>query len=472
MVVQHNDIYIDGTWLPANGERYSQLTNPATEEVYGEVRSASVEDVDRAVEAATRAFATWSVSTIDERQQVLRKLADIIERDGEEVTQSVVREIGQPVSWAQRASTAMAAHDLRNYADAIADVVWEEQIGESVVRRLPAGVVGAIGAWNGPIRSVSLKIGAAVAAGCTVVVKPSEVAPLTPRLLAKFSEEAGLPPGVLNIVSGPGSVIGEAIVAHPGVDVVSLTGSVGAGIRVMETAARRVKKVALELGGKSANVILGDADLPRAVQTGIDDAFRNSGQACGALTRILVPRDRLDEAERIAAEKAESFIVGDPTDPATHLGPLANDDQYQTVRGLISQAIDDGVKLVTGGLDRPEGLERGYYVKPTVFSGTNQDRIARDEVFGPVVVIIPFDSEEEAIAIANDSDFGLAGGVWAKDREHAREVASRIRTGRVRINGTPLDMRAPHGGLKLSGVGREMGHHGIEEYLEYQSLHG
>ena len=471
-MIRHENNYIDGEWVVASSDQYRELVNPATEEKYGEVRRGTAADVDAAVEAAQRAFLTWSQSTIDERRRVLSAFADIMEREGDKITQSIIQEIGQPVSWAERASTATTVRDLRNFADALDDVVWEEKIGESTVKRIPAGVVGAIGAWNGPIRSVTLKFGAAIAAGCTVVIKPSEVAPLTPYFLAEIAEEAGLPPGVLNIVSGAGSVVGEAIVSHPGVDLVSLTGSVGAGTRVMEVAARTVKRVSLELGGKSANIILEDADLVKAVQDGIQDAFRNSGQACGALTRILVPRTRLAEAEQLAAATAESFIVGDPQDPATHLGPLANQEQYASVRGHISRAIEDGVKLVAGGLDRPEGLERGYYVRPTVFSGSNEDRISRDETFGPVVVIIPFDDEEHAIRIANDSEFGLAGGVWAGSREHAREVAARIRTGRVRINGTPIDMRAPHGGLKLSGFGREMGRFGIDEYLEYQAVHG
>jgi len=471
-MIRHEDNYIAGEWVRAGGDEFRQLVNPATEEVYAEVRRGTPEDVDTAVQAAKTAFADWSFSDIEERARVLRATADAMESAADEVTNSIVREIGQPVSWAQRASTATTIRDLRNFADGIAEVQWEERIGDARIRRLPAGIVGAIGAWNGPIRSVTLKVGAAIAAGCTVVLKPSEVAPLTPLLLARFTEAAGLPRGVLNIVGGSGSVVGEAIVAHPDVDMVSITGSVGAGARVMGVAAKRVKRVALELGGKSANVILEDADLVEAIESGIQDAFRNSGQACGALTRILVPRDRLAEAEAIAAAKADSFVVGDPTDPVTDLGPLANLDQYESVRGHISRALDDGVRLITGGLDRPDGLERGYYVRPTVFSGTNQDRISREEVFGPVVVIIPFDDEADAVAIANDSDFGLAGGVWAADREHARAVASRIRTGRVRINGTPIDMRAPHGGLKLSGIGREMGHHGIEDFLEFQALHG
>lgn len=471
-MIRHEDNYIDGEWVRASSDDFHQLTNPATEEVYGEVRRGTPEDVERAVAAAVTALAPWSQSTPADRTALLNAIADNMESRAEEISESAVREIGMPIKRARAASTGAAIHDVRNFADALRDVVWEEKIGESTVRRIPAGVVGAIGAWNGPIRSVALKVGAAIAAGCTVVAKPSEVAPLTPLFLAYAAHDVGVPQGVINFVQGSGRVIGEAITAHPDVDMVSITGSVGAGARVMEVAARRVKKVALELGGKSANVILDGADLTRAVESGIDDAFRNSGQACGALTRILVPRSRLAEAEALAAATAESFIVGDPTDEATHLGPLANADQYESVRGHITRALDAGVRLITGGLDRPDGLDKGFYVRPTVFSGVNSDRIAQEEVFGPVVVIIPFDDEDEAIRIANDSEFGLAGGVWAAEREHARRVASRIRTGRVRINGTPIDMRAPHGGLKLSGVGREMGRFGIEDYLEYQAQHG
>jgi aldehyde dehydrogenase (NAD+) len=469
---RHTKIYVNGEWIESTGTEYLQVVNPATETVIAEVARGTAEDVDKAVSAAQQAFEGWSVSTVSERIDIFNRLADIIEKNGDEVTSTIVSEIGQPVAYAERASTATTVQDLRNFAEALPEVAWEEKVGTATVHRLPVGVVGAITAWNGPIRSVVLKAGAAIAAGCTVVLKSSEVAPLAPFLLAKYTDEAGLPAGVLNIVTGTGPEVGEAITLHPEVDMVSLTGSVRAGSRVMELASRSVKRVALELGGKSANVILDGADLEHAVTIGVEDAFRNSGQACGALTRVLVPRSRLAEAEELAAAKAESFVLGDPTDRKTELGPLANRDQYDRVRAHISSALADGVRLVSGGLDRPEGLGTGYYVKPTVFSGTNEDSIARNEVFGPVIVLIPFDGEDDAIRIANDSDYGLAGGVWAADADHARAVARRMRTGRVRINGTPLDMRAPHGGLKLSGVGREMGRHGIDDFLEYQALHG
>ncbi|HEY5853541.1 MAG TPA: aldehyde dehydrogenase family protein [Aldersonia sp.] len=471
-MIRQDKHYINGTWVDSKGTDFLEVVNPATEQVIAEVARGNAEDVDAAVLAATAAFDGWSRSTVTDRVEIIRALADTIEANGQEVTDTIVAEIGQPVTWAWRASTNMTVSDLRNFADALPEIQWDEKIGAASVRRLPVGVVGAITAWNGPIRSVCLKAGAAIAAGCTVVLKSSEVAPLAPFLLAGYTEKAGLPAGVFNLVTGTGPEVGESIVEHPGIDMVSLTGSVRAGSRVMEVASRRVKRIALELGGKSANVILPDADLEKAIIGGVQDAFRNSGQACGALTRFLVPRSRLAEAEELAGKTADAFVLGDPTDPATQLGPLANADQYRRVRAHIDRAVNDGVKLITGGLDRPDGLETGFYVRPTIFSGTNDDRIARDEVFGPVVVIIPFDDEEDAIRIANDTEYGLAGGVWAADAEHARQVAGRIRTGRVRINGTPIDMRAPHGGLKLSGIGREMGRHGIEDFLEYQSVHG
>ena len=351
-------------------------------------------------------------------------------------------------------------------------MLWQEHVDDTVIDREAAGVVGALCAWNGPLRSIILKAGAAVAAGCTVVVKPAEVAPLTGYVLAEVANEAGLPDGVINLVSGTGPEVGEAIVLHPSVDVASLTGSVRAGSRVMELASRSVKRVALELGGKSANLVCEDADLKAAITSGIDDAFRNAGQVCGGLTRLLVPRSRLAEAEDIAVAVAESYVVGDPLDPATTLGPVVSAVQRDPVRGHIERAIADGVRMLTGGPEAPEGLDRGYYVKPTVFSGDNSTRIAQEEVFGPVVVIIPFQDEADAISIANDSQYGLAGGIWAADPERARALARKIRTGRIRINGAAINMKAPHGGFKFSGIGREMGRIGIEEYLEYKAVHG
>ena len=409
---------------------------------------------------------------VEERTAVLRRIARILESRADELTNTMVSEVGTPISAACGSQTDVSVADLDIMADAMSQIAWTETVGTAVVRREAAGVVGALCAWNGPLRSVVLKAGAAIAAGCTVVIKGSEVAPLTSYVFADVATEAGLPDGVVNLVSGTGPEVGEAIVLHPAVDVASLTGSVRAGSRVMELASRSVKRVALELGGKSANLICEDADLPTAISTGIADAFRNAGQVCGGLTRILVPKSRRVEAEALAVATAESYLLGDPFDPATTLGPVVSAVQRDRVRAHITRAIDDGVRLLTGGPENPEGIDRGYFIRPTVFSGENSSRLAQEEVFGPVVIIIGFDDEADAIAIANDSQYGLAGGIWCGDPERARQLAPKIRTGRIRINGIPIDMRAPHGGFKLSGLGREMGKYGIEEFLEYKSVIG
>ncbi len=471
-MIEHRQIFVNGKWVDSTATESIPVVNPATEETIASVPRGTVEDVDLAARAAGDAFDQWSQTPVEERTAVLRRIARILESRSDELTRTMVTEIGTPISAACSSQTDVSVADLDNFADVMGEIAWEENVGTAVVRREAAGVVGALCAWNGPLRSVVLKAGAAIAAGCTVVVKGSEVAPLTSYVFADVATEAGLPDGVVNLVSGTGPEVGEAIVLHPAVDVASLTGSVRAGSRVMELASRSVKRVALELGGKSANLICEDADLPTAISTGIADAFRNAGQVCGGLTRILVPKSRLAEAEALAVATAESYVLGDPFDPATTLGPVVSAVQRDRVRAHINRAIDDGVRLLTGGPEAPEGLDRGYFVRPTVFSGQNSDRLAQDEVFGPVVIIIGFDDETDAIAIANDSQYGLAGGIWCGDPARARQLATRVRTGRIRINGTPIDMRAPHGGFKLSGIGREMGKYGIEEFLEYKSVIG
>ncbi|MFE7566795.1 aldehyde dehydrogenase family protein [Streptomyces sp. NPDC057539] len=469
-MIERDKIFIGGQWVESAGSGKLTVVNPATEEPIATVPSGSTEDVDRAAKSAAEAFTTWSRTSVEERGAMLLRLADILETRAEELTHTTVREVGTPIALARNSHCNAPINDLRIAAASLKDIVWEEKFDNTIVRRIPAGVAGAITPWNGPMRMIALKAGAAIAAGCTMVLKGTEVAPLASFLFAEATVEAGLPAGVFNLVSGTGPEIGEAIVTHPLIDMVSLTGSVRAGSRVMELASRSVKRVALELGGKSANVILDDADLAKAVDDGLNDAFRNAGQVCGGLSRMLVPRPRLSEAEELAAAKAATFVIGDPFDEATTMGPVVNSAQRDRIRGYINTGIDEGLRLITGGPEAPDLLDRGYFIRPTVFSGDNSSRLAREEIFGPVLIMIPYDDDSDAVAIANDSDYGLAGAVWSADPERALDIGRRVRTGRVRINGAPIDMRAPHGGLKLSGIGREMGRYGIEEYLEYQSL--
>ena len=469
-MIERDQIFINGEWVSSTGHGTITVINPVTEEVTATIPAGSAEDVDRAARAAADAFPAWSRTSVDERLAVLHELAKLTEARADEITNAIVSEIGQPASIAAVAQAAGAVEDLTSIAESLPEVVWDEQVGHTVVSRDAAGVVGAITPWNGPMRMVCMKAGAALAAGCTVVLKGTEVAPLSSFIFAEMVADAGLPAGVFNLVSGDGPVVGEAIVTHPLVDMVSLTGSVRAGTRVMELAARGVKKVALELGGKSANVILEDADLELAINDGIEDAFRNSGQVCGGLSRVLVPRARLAEAEELAVRKAESYVLGDPYDPATTLGPVANATQRRRIRDYIESGLAEGVRLLTGGPEAPEGLDRGFFVRPTVFSGDNTSRIAREEIFGPVIVIIPFDDEDDAFRIANDTQYGLAGAIWAGEEDRARALARKLRAGRIRINGSPINPRAPHGGFKLSGIGREFGRYGIEEFLEYKAI--
>ncbi len=469
---RHNEIFIDGKWVASMSDDVIPVVNPATEETIATVARGTADDVDRAAHAAAAAFDGWSRYPIVERARIFTKLARLVEARADEITRTIVSEVGYPSSLAAISQTKGAVEELDIIAESLGEIRWAERVGDTVVQREPSGVVGAITAWNAPLRSIVSKAGAAIAAGCTVVLKTSEVAPLVGYTFVDLATEAGVPPGVLNLVTGTGPEVGEPIAAHPLVDMVSITGSVRAGRRVMEVASTMVKRVHLELGGKSANIILPDADLERAVISGIEDAFRNTGQVCGGLSRMLVPRDRLAQAEELAVAKAESYVLGDPFDAATTLGPVATDIQRDRVRQYITIGIDEGARLLTGGPDAPEGFERGYFVKPTVFTGHNRMRIAQEEIFGPVLVIIPFADEADAVAIANDSPYGLAGAIWSADPEDARALARRLRTGRIRVNGAPLNKRATHGGFKLSGVGREWGRIGVEEFTEYKSVIG
>jgi len=470
-MIERNAIYIDGAWVPSGGTGTIDVYGAATEEVVGRIPEGVAADVDQAVAAARTAFGAWSTTAPEERAKHLQRIQEGLFARQDELAQLIATEVGMPLKLAAMIQVGLPSAQVGNYAQILRDFRFEEEIGHSLVVREPIGVVGAITPWNYPLNQIIAKVAPAMAAGCTVVLKPSEVAPLCAFLLTEAIDEAGLPPGVFNLVSGFGPVVGEAIAAHPDVDMVSFTGSTRAGKRVAELAAATVKRVALELGGKSANVILPDADLEKAVAAGVTNCYLNSGQTCTAWTRMLVPRDRLAEAEQIAAARAERYRVGDPLAEGTNLGPLISDVQRDRVRGYIEKGLAEGAKLVTGGAEPPEGLERGYFVRPTVFSEVTPDMtIAQEEIFGPVLSIIPYDTEDEAVEIANGTIYGLAGGVWSGDPAHAEAVARRLRTGQIDINGAMYNPLAPFGGYKQSGVGRENGRIGFEEFLETKSL--
>ena len=464
-------IYIDGAWVTSDGSGRIDVINSTTEEVMGRVPEGTPADVERAVAAAKAAFPSWAATSREERGKFLQRITEGLQARMMDIANTVAGEVGMPINLSMMIQAGLPTMTFGSMAQIVDTFPFEEQVGSSLVVREPVGVVGCITPWNYPLHQIAAKVAPALAAGCTVVLKPSEVAPLNAFILAEIIDEVGLPAGVFNLVTGVGPVVGEAIAAHPDVDMVSFTGSTRAGKRVAELAAQTVKRVALELGGKSANVILDDADFERAVSDGVGKCYLNSGQTCSALTRMLVPRARLAEAEEIAARTAETYTPGDPFGEATRLGPLVSAAQRDRVRGYIKKGIDEGAKLVTGGAEAPEGLEKGFFVRPTVFSDVRTDMtIAQEEIFGPVLSILPYDTEEEAIAIANDSIYGLAGGVWSGDPERAKRVARQMRTGQVEVNGGSFNPLAPFGGFKQSGNGRELGKYGLEEFLEVKSL--
>ncbi len=467
----YDRIYINGEWVASSGTGKIEVINAATEAVMGTIPDGTPDDVAKAVAAAKAAFPAWSLTTPAERAVLIEKIAAGLAARSEEIARTITGEVGMPFKLSKAIQAGLPALVSGSYAKLLGEFKFEEQIGNSLVVREPVGVVGCITPWNYPLHQVIAKVAPALAAGCTVVLKPSEVAPLTAFILTEIIDGVGLPKGVFNLVSGTGPVVGEAIAAHPDIDMVSFTGSTRAGKRVSELAARTVKRVALELGGKSANIILDDADLPKAVTSGVSECYLNSGQTCSALTRMLVPRARHEEAVGLARVAAEKFTVGDPLGDTTKLGPLISATQRERVRNYIRKGIEQGATLVTGGADAPDGLSKGYFVKPTVFANvTNEMTIAQEEIFGPVLSIIPYDTEEDAVRIANDTVYGLSGAVWSGDSERAKRVARRLRTGQVAINGGRYNPLAPFGGYKQSGHGRELGKYGLEEYLQVKSM--
>ncbi|MFF9204024.1 aldehyde dehydrogenase family protein [Streptomyces sp. NPDC014986] len=474
-LTERKALYIGGAWRYPATEATDVVVNAADGTELGTVPRGTAADVDTAVSAARTAADAWASSSPAERAEALRALSANLTERQDAIAQVISLEVGTPLKISQRVQVGLPSVVLNAFADTVSSYEWEHQVGNSLVVREAAGVVGAITPWNYPLHQLIAKVGGALAAGCAIVAKPAGVAPLSAfafaDVFAEVSARLGLPAGLFNLVSGPGAEVGEAIAGHPGVDVVSFTGSTEAGAKVMRTAAANITRVSLELGGKSANVILPDADLGRAVKTGVNNAFLNSGQTCSAWTRMLVPREKQDEVVELARAAAERLTLGHPLDPATRLGPLASAAQRATVRDYIRLGESEGAKLVIGGAETPEGLDEGFYVRPTIFADVDpSSRIAQEEIFGPVLAVIPFDSEDEAVAIANDSPYGLAGGVWSGDEDRALAVARRIRTGQVDVNGAAFNPAAPFGGYKKSGLGREFGTHGIDEFTETKAI--
>ena len=471
-MIARDKLFIGGHWVFPFAKDTIDVHNAGTGEVMGKVPAGTEKDIENAVAAARAAFEGWSTTPADKRAEYLQKISDGLKARADKLAKTIAQEVGMPMKMSARIQAGLPIANFANYAKIAKEFKFEDRVGNSVVCREPVGVVGAITPWNYPLHQIALKVAPALAAGCTVVLKPSEVAPFNAFILAEVIEAAGLPRGVFNLVTGLGPSVGEALVKHPQVDMISFTGSTRAGKRISEVAARTVKRVALELGGKSASVILDDADLAAAVKGTVNGCYLNSGQTCTALTRMLVPESKYEEAANLAAEAAKGFTLGDPMLETTRLGPLSSQMQMDRVRDYIKKGIAEGAELIAGGADKPEGLaEGGYFVKPTVFGKVkNSMTIAQEEIFGPVLSIIPYKDDEDAIRIANDSAYGLAGAVWSKDDARAQKVARRIRAGQVDVNGGAFNMNAPFGGFKQSGHGREAGIYGLEEFLEYKSL--
>lgn len=465
--------YIDGKWVDPIEARNFPVINPATEEPIATISLGTAADVDLAVAAAKHAFETYSQTTPDERLALLRRIIEVYQSRMEEMAETISKEMGAPISLSRKAQAPAGLGHLLETVKVLEHFNFEELKGSTLMRKEPIGVCGLITPWNWPMNQIVCKVAPALAAGCTMVLKPSEIAPLSAYLFAQILHEAAVPPGVFNLVNGDGPTVGAAIAAHPDVAMVSFTGSTRAGVAVAVAAAPSVKRVTQELGGKSANIILEDADFDKAVKQGAQECFRNTGQSCNAPTRMLVPRPKMAAAAVAAQQAAEATKVGDPFAEDAGLGPLASKAQFEKVQRLITRGIEEGADLVAGGPGRPDGISQGYFVKPTVFADVSNDMtIAREEIFGPVLCIIPYENEDDAIRIANDTPYGLSGFVTSGDRERAGKVAKRIRSGNVHVNGARVDFGGCFGGYKQSGNGREWGEAGLEEFLELKAIFG
>ena len=470
----YDKIYVNGQWVASEGKGTIQVFDSLTEDVMATIPEGTPGDVAKAAAAAKAAFESWSTLPREERAKYMNRIGDALAGRMDEIASAISRETGMAKPLSNIIQVGIPINSFKKAAELAESFAFEKEYGSSLIIREPIGVVGCITPWNYPLHQIAAKVAFAMAAGCTIVLKPSEVAPIDAFMLAEIIHEVGLPAGVFNMVTGTGPVVGEAISANADIDMISFTGSTRAGKRVMQVGAETVKKVALELGGKSANIICDDLDdetFAKAVMGGTGQAFLNSGQTCSLLSRMLVPKARLAQAEQLAAAVATNIKVGDPFTEGTNVGPLASAAQRDRVQGYIQKGIDEGAVLVAGGLGAPEGLDKGYYVKPTVFSNVRNDMtIAQEEIFGPVLSIIPYEGIDQAVEIANDTIYGLAGAVFAADKDTAISIAKRIRTGQVTVNGGAFNPNAPFGGYKQSGVGRELGDYGFEEFLEIKSL--
>jgi aldehyde dehydrogenase (NAD+) len=465
--------YIDGAWVSPTEPRDLDVINPATEQPVGVISLGSSTDVDKAVRAARIAFESFSVWSREERSALLQRIIEAMQKHLPRLGEVISDEMGAPLGLAVQIQAGAGVGHFMSALTALQTFEFEEPLGGTMIRREPIGVCGLITPWNWPINQIACKVAPALATGCTVVLKPSEVAPLCAHVFSEILEEAGVPKGVFNLVDGDGPTVGEALARHPDVDMISFTGSTRAGIQVAKASADTVKRVSQELGGKSANIILDDADLTAAIRVGVVPMLINSGQSCNAPSRMLVPAKLYDEAVRIAKSVAARSVVGDPKASGTTMGPVASKAQFDKIQGLIQRGIDEGARLVAGGPGRPDELTRGYFVRPTIFADvTNAMTIAREEIFGPVLVMIPYSDEQEAICIANDTVYGLAGYVYSGDLERARRMAKQLRAGMIHINGAQVDMNAPFGGYKQSGNGREWGREGLKEFLETKAVLG